>query len=122
MYLLLPRDENQLQMSYFLQIFHFSINIKAIFHSAKNSDQTNFSYRTLLHLERRLYSASKSLFLKSLINQGLDLSTKKILVFCFFCNKIFQEREEPNLFTMICFGTSCRVSLLKKVFTTSVFL
>ena len=46
--MLLPRDENQLQMSYFLQIIHFSINIKAIFHSAKNSDQTNFSNRTLL--------------------------------------------------------------------------
>ena len=47
-YLLIPRDENQLQMSFFLQIFHFSINVKAIFHSAKNSDQKNFSSRTLL--------------------------------------------------------------------------
>ena len=46
--MLLPRDENQLQMSYFFQIFHLSINIKAIFHSAKSSDQTNFSNRTLL--------------------------------------------------------------------------
>ena len=43
--MLFPRDENQLQMSYFLQIFDFSIIIKAIFHSAKNSDHKNFSNR-----------------------------------------------------------------------------